>query len=112
MIRSWSELDSVGDIHYVRAQIYYGCPTNRSTGDVQDTSFSVHTAVGLLEIISHTNLTSSHAWVTAKGITDVYPGHSFYIPIANFGIADVLLPNYQNVGEVASAPEGISYIKD
>lgn len=43
---------------------------------------------------------------------DVYSRRLFYNIIASFGIADIHLPKYQNVGEVANGPEEISHIKE
>lgn len=57
------------------------------------------------EVFPHSNKTKKHAFITSRGIIDVYPGRHFYIATANFGMADVHLSKHQNFVEVRNAPK-------
>lgn len=50
--------------------------------------------------------------MTAKGVTDAYPGRIFYITLANLGKFDIYLPKHQKISEIADALARIIRIKD
>lgn len=68
-------------------------------------------AFSVMEINHHEDVANDHACVTAKDITDVFPGRSFYITIANFGELDLDLAEQQKISEVANVPVEIVVIK-
>lgn len=68
-------------------------------------------AVSPIEIITSKYVVDLNAWMKAKGIRDVYPGHSLYNIIANFDKDDVMMLELQNVSESKKAREEIVYIR-
>lgn len=67
---------------------------------------------GLIEVIRHEKLAKNHACVTPEGIMGIFPGRSFQITIANFGIVDVHLPKHQKISDAVSAQSPIVHIKN
>lgn len=50
--------------------------------------------------------------MTARGITDVYPGRLVYITIASLGKVNLQLSRHQNFGEVADATVEIVHVNN
>lgn len=59
------------------------------------TAVIYHKWGSLIEVILQESVAETLACLTAKGITDVYRGRSFFITIANFGNVAINLPKYQ-----------------
>lgn len=69
-------------------------------------------AAGPINVIHHANVARIHACMTAKDVMDDYRDRPFYVIIANLGVANVQLPKYQKVSEVAIVPKKIVCIKE
>lgn len=66
----------------------------------------------LIEVLYIANVAKKHAYMTAKGIIDVYQGRPFSSSIANFGKVNIHLPKHQSVGEAAEVPVERAHIKN
>lgn len=80
---------------------------------MNETAVLVNTqATASIELMFHEKSSENYAWMTTKGIMDVYPGHFFYITIASFDKIYENQPEHQNVGDVTNERQEIAHNKD